>query len=102
MPLLADVDENGKVTAYDYSKAAVIKYWLDNDVRTMPIIGNATADAIEKAFADAGIDLNDSDLNTDVGGHGYDAQASPNHGLGVVKPRKHEKYDYYNYCTSCE
>ena len=66
MPLLADVDENGKVTAYDYSKAAVIKYWLDNDVRTMPIIGNATADAIEKAFADAGIDLNDSNLNTDV------------------------------------
>ncbi len=66
MPLLADVDENGKVTAYDYSKAAVIKYWLDNEVRTMPIIGNATADAIEKAFADAGIDLNDSDLNTDV------------------------------------
>lgn len=66
MPLLADVDENGKVTAYDYSKAAVINYWLDNDVRTIPIIGNATADAIEKAFADAGIDLNDSDLNTDV------------------------------------
>ena len=28
MPLLADVDETGKVTAYDYSKAAVIKYWL--------------------------------------------------------------------------
>ena len=66
MPLLADVDENGKVTAYDYSKAAVIKYWLDNEVRPTPIIGNATADAIEKAFAKAGIDLNDSNLNTDL------------------------------------
>ena len=66
MPLLADVDENGKVTAYDYSKAAVIRYWLDNEVRPTPIIGNATADAIEKAFADAGIDLNDSNLNTDL------------------------------------
>lgn len=66
MPLLADVDENGKVTAYDYSKAAVIKYWLDNEVRPIPIIGNATADAIEKAFANAGIDLNDSNLNTDL------------------------------------
>lgn len=66
MPLLADVDENGKVTAYDYSKAAVIRYWLDNEVRPTPIIGNATADAIEKAFANAGIDLNDSNLNTDL------------------------------------
>ena len=66
MPLLADVDDNGNVTAYDYSKAAVIKYWLDNEVRPTPIIGNATADAIEKAFADAGIDLNDSNLNTDL------------------------------------
>lgn len=66
MPLLAGVDDSGKVTAYDYSKAAVIKYWLDNDVRTLPIIGNATANAIEKAFADAGIDLNDSNLNTDL------------------------------------
>ena len=66
MPLLADVDDSGKVTAYDYSKAAVIKYWLDNDVRTIPIIGNATAEAIEKAFASAGIDLNDSNLNTDL------------------------------------
>lgn len=66
MPLLADVDDNGNVTAYDYSKAAVIKYWLDNEVRPTPIIGNATADAIEKAFANAGIDLNDSNLNTDL------------------------------------
>lgn len=66
MPLLADVDETGKVTAYDYSKAAVIKYWLDNEVRPTPLIGNATADAIEKAFANAGIDLNDSNLNTDL------------------------------------
>ncbi len=66
MPLLADVDDTGKVTAYDYSKAAVIKYWLDNEVRPTPIVGNATADAIEKAFANAGIDLNDSNLNTDL------------------------------------
>lgn len=66
MPLLADVDDTGKVTAYDYSKAAVIRYWLDNEVRPTPIIGNATADAIEKAFANAGIDLNDSNLNTDL------------------------------------
>lgn len=66
MPLLADVDENGLVTAYDYSKAAVIRYWLDNEVRPTPIVGNAMADAIEKAFADAGIDLNDNNLNTDL------------------------------------
>ncbi len=66
MPLLADVDENGEVTAYDYSKAAVIRYWLDNEVRTTPIIGNAMADSIEKALADAGIDIYDDSVNTDL------------------------------------
>lgn len=66
MPLLAGVDENGKVTAYDYSKAAVIRYWLDNEVRTIPVIGSSMANTIERAFASAGIDLNDSNLNTDL------------------------------------
>lgn len=51
LPLLAGVDDTGKVTGYDYSKEAVIQQWLDEEVRSMPIVGNSTAEAIEKALA---------------------------------------------------
>lgn len=64
LPLLADVDETGKITGYDYSKAAIIQLWLDEEVRPMPIIGEATASAIEKAIADSGYDL--ETVNTDI------------------------------------
>ncbi|MCH5191249.1 MAG: Ig-like domain-containing protein, partial [Oscillospiraceae bacterium] len=62
LPLLASVDDTGKVKGLDYSKAAVIQYWLDNDVRSMPLVGEATAKAIESALS--GIDLETA--NTDV------------------------------------
>lgn len=64
LPLLAGVDDSGKVIGYDYSKAAVIQQWLDNDVRTMPVVGNATANAIEKALESSGLDLETA--NTDM------------------------------------
>ena len=31
LPLIADVDDNGKVTAYDSSKTAIIQLWLDEN-----------------------------------------------------------------------
>ncbi len=57
LPLLAGVDENGKVTAYDFSKTAIIQLWIDENIRTMPLVGDATADAIWAAFEASGIDL---------------------------------------------
>ena len=64
LPLLAGVDDNGKVTGYDYSKAAVIQLWLDEEVRPIPLIGEAMASAIESAFESSGIDLETA--NTDM------------------------------------
>ena len=64
LPLLAGVDDNGKVTGYDYSKAAVIQLWLDEEVRSMPIVGEAMASAIESTFEKSGIDLETA--NTDA------------------------------------
>lgn len=64
LPLLADVDENGKVTGYDYSKAAIIQLWIDEQVRPTPIIGNAMAKSIEDAIASSGVDI--ETVNTDV------------------------------------
>ena len=39
-PALADVDQTGKVKAFDSSKGAVVRLWIDNEVKTIPIIGS--------------------------------------------------------------
>ncbi len=49
-PTLADVDQNGVVKAFDSSKGAVIQLWLDNEVRTIPIVGDTVAKGFEKVF----------------------------------------------------
>ncbi len=64
LPLLADVDETGKVTGYDYSKAAIIQLWLDEEVRSIPLVGESIASSIEKAIEDSGYDL--ETVNTDL------------------------------------
>lgn len=64
LPLLADVDEIGKVTGYDYSKAAIIQLWLDEEVRSIPLVGESIASSIEKAIEDSGYDL--ETVNTDL------------------------------------
>lgn len=66
LPLLAGVDENGKVTGYDYSKATVFQLWLDEEVRTIPLVGETTANAILAALKTAGIDLETADTATIV------------------------------------
>ncbi len=65
-PLLAGVNDNGKVTAYDYSKAAIFQQWLDEEVRSTPLIGDAMADGIVSALESAGIDIETADTNTIV------------------------------------
>ncbi len=67
LPLLANVDNNGKVTAYDFSKKAVIQFWIDENIRTLPIIGDSTADAIWATFESSGIDLDSASTDTIVG-----------------------------------
>ncbi len=66
LPLLAGVDETGKVTGYDYSKAAVFQLWLDEEVRTIPVVGETTANAILLALETAGINLETADTATIV------------------------------------
>lgn len=49
-PALVDVMQDGTVKAFDSSKGAVIHAWIDNEVKTIPIIGSAIASVIEKAL----------------------------------------------------
>lgn len=67
LPLLADVDETGKVTAYDFSKKAIIQLWIDENIRSLPLVGDTTADAIWAAFESSGIDLDSASTDTIVG-----------------------------------
>ncbi|MGN0569366.1 MAG: Ig-like domain-containing protein [Candidatus Fimenecus sp.] len=68
LPLLAGVDDTGKVTGYDYSKEAIIHQWIDENIRSMPLVGDAMADAIESQIQSQcesmGIDL--ADMNNDM------------------------------------
>lgn len=49
-PELVDVDQTGKVKGFDSSKGAVIKAWINNEVRPIPIVGKLMATVIEKAL----------------------------------------------------
>ncbi len=49
-PTLVDVTQEGVVKAFDSSKGAVIHTWIDNEVRSIPLVGNIIASAIEKVL----------------------------------------------------
>lgn len=59
LPLLAGVDENGVVKGYDYSKSAVINLWIDENIRVLPLVGDAMADQILNSLTSTGVDLDD-------------------------------------------
>ncbi len=66
LPLLANVDESGEVTAYDYSKRAIIQLWIDENIMSIPLVGESTANAIWAALDSSGVDLDDTDTDTIV------------------------------------
>ncbi|MGI6249231.1 MAG: Ig-like domain-containing protein [Acutalibacteraceae bacterium] len=60
-PILASVDENGFLRAHDSSKGAVLRYWIDNEVRPIPIIGETLAKGIEALFDGMDVDAMDAE-----------------------------------------
>lgn len=60
-PVLVDVTNDGVVKAFDSSKGAVIQSWIDNEVKTIPIIGSALGSLLEKAFFNEYLDLDSMD-----------------------------------------
>lgn len=67
-PLIVSVDSTGKIYAHDSSKGAAVRLWIDNDVRTVAVIGPTLAKAMEKLLFNDNIDLDTMDteaiLNT--------------------------------------
>lgn len=66
-PLLAGVDSEGKVSGYDYSKAAIVQQWIDENIRSLPLVGDSMAQAIEDQIAATGVDLEDMDTTVLIG-----------------------------------
>ena len=60
-PLIVSVDSTGKIYAHDSSKGAAVRLWIDNDVRTVAIIGPALAKTMEKLLFNDNIDLDTMD-----------------------------------------
>lgn len=65
-PTLVDVTQEGVVKAFDSSKGAVVQTWIDNEVKTIPLVGSAIASVIEKALFNEYIDINTMDAEAIV------------------------------------
>lgn len=60
-PSLVDVTQEGVVKAFDSSKGAIIQYWIDNEVKTVPLIGSVMATVLEKLFYNDYVDIDSMD-----------------------------------------
>ncbi|MGN0522200.1 MAG: Ig-like domain-containing protein [Eubacterium sp.] len=60
-PTLVDVTQEGVVKAFDSSKGAVVQTWIDNEVKTIPLVGSIMASALEKALFNEYVDLDSMD-----------------------------------------
>lgn len=65
-PTLVDVTQEGVVKAFDSSKGAVVQTWIDNEVKTIPLVGGAIASVIEKALFNEYIDIDSMDAEAIV------------------------------------
>lgn len=62
-PTLVDVTQEGVVKAFDSSKGAVLRTWIDNEVRTIPLVGGKLGDAIEKVIFNDKVNVDTMDTD---------------------------------------
>lgn len=65
-PLNASVDQTGLVRGHDSSKGAAVRLWLENDVKTIPIIGKSLAKTLENVLYGEDVDLDRMDTDSIV------------------------------------
>ena len=65
-PLNASVDQTGLVRGHDSSKGAAVRLWLENDVKTIPIIGKSLAKTLESVLYGEDVDLDRMDTDSIV------------------------------------
>lgn len=62
-PTLVDVTQDGVVKAFDSSKGAVIQSWIDNEVKTVPLVGKLMGTALEKALFNDKVNVDEMDTD---------------------------------------
>ncbi len=62
-PTVCDVTEDGLVRAFDSSKGAAVRLWLDNEVATIPLVGGAMKSALEKVLFNDKVNLDTLDTD---------------------------------------
>ena len=62
-PTLVDVDSNGLVTAFDSSKGAMVQLWIDNEVKSVPLIGGLLGSMLESALFNDTVNVDTMDTD---------------------------------------
>lgn len=62
-PTVCDVTEDGVVRAFDSSKGAAVRLWIDNEVATIPIIGSLLKTIFEKALFNDTVNIDTMDTD---------------------------------------
>lgn len=62
-PTVCDVTEDGIVRAFDSSKGAAVRLWLDNEVGSIPLVGGIIKAALEKVLFNDTINVDTMDTD---------------------------------------
>ncbi len=63
-PTVCDVTEDGIVRAFDSSKGAAVRLWLDNEVGTIPLVGSLMKQALEKVLFNEYVNVDTMDTDS--------------------------------------
>lgn len=66
-PTVCDVTPEGIVRAFDSSKGAAVRLWLDNEVGTIPLVGSIMKKALEKVLFNDKINIDTMDTDAIIG-----------------------------------
>lgn len=62
-PTVCDVTEDGIVRAFDSSKGAAVRLWLDNEVASIPLVGSLMKSALEKVLFNDTVNVDTMDTD---------------------------------------
>lgn len=60
-PTVCDVTADGLVRAFDSSKGAAVRLWIDNEVATVPVVGKLLKTIVEKALFNDNVNIDTMD-----------------------------------------
>lgn len=62
-PTVCDVTADGLVRAFDASKGAAVRLWIDNEIATIPVVGKLMKTIVEKLLFNDTVDVDTMDVD---------------------------------------